>query len=82
MYWVNVHEGHFFRAKADHTAVDVVRHYQLDGTVSAVAPLVNRSTMVGLSAISSISRCGLLDESGDVLHELAQLGRRSQNAAQ
>jgi sugar lactone lactonase YvrE len=42
LYWVDVHEGHFFRASADHTSIDVVHRYELGGNVSALAPLANR----------------------------------------
>lgn len=69
LYWVDVHEGHFFRAKADHTAIDVVRRYDLDGNVSALAPLVDRNDGWIVAMNQSL---WLLDESGE-LRELAQL---------
>jgi sugar lactone lactonase YvrE len=69
LYWVDVHEGHFFRAKADHTAIDVVRRYDLDGNVSALAPLVDRNDGWIVAMNQSL---WLLDESGE-LREIAQL---------
>jgi sugar lactone lactonase YvrE len=69
LYWVDVHEGHFFRAKADHTTIDVVRRYDLDGNVSALAPLFNRSDGWIVAMNQSL---WLLDESGQ-MRELVQL---------
>jgi sugar lactone lactonase YvrE len=69
LYWVNVHEGHFFRAKANHTSIDVVRRYDLDGTVSALAPLVDRND----GWIVALSRSlWLLGESGQ-MEKVAEL---------
>ena len=69
LYWVNVHQGHFFRANANHTSIDVVRRYDLDGTVSALAPLPDRSD----GWIVALNRSlWLLAESG-AMREVAQL---------
>lgn len=69
LYWVDVHEGHFFRAKADHTAIDVLRRYDLDGNVSALAPLVDRNDGWIVAMNQSL---WLLDESGE-LREVTRL---------
>jgi len=69
LYWVDVHEGHFFRARADHTTVDVVHRYDLDGNISALAPLVDRTDGWIVAMNRSL---WLLNESGQ-LREVAQL---------
>jgi sugar lactone lactonase YvrE len=69
LYWVDVHEGHFFRAIADHISIDVVRRYDLGGNVSALAPLVNRSDGWIVAMNRSLY---LLSESGQ-MSEVAQL---------
>ena len=42
LYWVNVDDGQFFRAKADLTVVSVVRRYDLGGHLTALAPMADR----------------------------------------
>jgi sugar lactone lactonase YvrE len=69
LYWVDVHEGHFFRATADHTTIDVVHRYDLEGNVSALAPLVDRNDGWIVAMNQSLY---LLSESGQ-LREVAQL---------
>jgi sugar lactone lactonase YvrE len=69
LYWVDVHEGHFFRAKADHTAIEVVHRYELGGNVSALAPLANRDDGWIVARNQSL---WLLAVSGQ-LHEVARL---------
>jgi sugar lactone lactonase YvrE len=69
LYWVDVHEGHFYRAKADHTTIEVVHRYDLDGNVSALAPLVDRNDGWMVAMNRSL---WLLDESGQ-LREIAEL---------
>ena len=76
LYWVDVHEGHFFRAKADDTEIDIVRRYDLDGNVSALAPLADRSDGWIVAMNQSL---WLLDESGQ-LREVAQLERDAGDA--
>ncbi|MGD0853556.1 MAG: hypothetical protein ABSA07_09400, partial [Acidimicrobiales bacterium] len=66
---MDVHEGHFFRARADHTTVDVVHRYDLDGNISALAPLVDRTDGWIVAMNRSL---WLLNESGQ-LREVAQL---------
>ena len=61
LYWVDVYAGHFFRAFADHTALEVVRRYELGGNLSALAPLVERSDGWIAAVDRSLWR---LDESG------------------
>lgn len=69
LYWVDVHAGHFFRARADHTTIDIVRRYDLDGHVSALAPLVDRDEGWIVAMNRSL---WLLGESGQ-LREIAQV---------
>jgi sugar lactone lactonase YvrE len=69
LYWVDVHEGHFFRARADHAAIEVVHRYDLDGNVSALAPLEDRADGWIVAMNQSL---WLLSESGQ-LGEVAQL---------
>ncbi len=42
LYWVNIYDGQFFRARADGSRVDVVEHYDLGGSVGVVAPYARR----------------------------------------
>lgn len=69
LYWVDVHEGHFFRAKADHTTIEVVQRYDLDGNVASLAPLADRSDGWIVAMNRSL---WLLGESGQ-LREVVQL---------
>lgn len=71
LYWVDVHEGHFFRARADHTAIEIVRRYDLGGNVSALAPILDRDDGWIVAMDQSL---WLLSESGQ-LREVAQLER-------
>ncbi len=69
LYWVDVHEGHFFRANADHTSVEVVHRYDLGGNVSALAPLLNRDDGWIVAMDQSL---WMLGESGQI-REVARL---------
>jgi sugar lactone lactonase YvrE len=69
LYWVDVHEGHFFRARADHATIEVIHRYDLDGNLSALAPLVDRTDGWIVAMNRSL---WLLSESGR-LEEVAQL---------
>ena len=69
LYWLDVHEGHFFRATADGTTIDIVRRYDLGGNVSALAPLEKRDDGWIVAMNRSL---WLLQESGE-LREIAQL---------
>jgi sugar lactone lactonase YvrE len=69
LYWVDVHEGHFFRASADHTTIEVLHRYELGGNVSALAPLANRDDGWIVAMNQSL---WLLAVSGQ-LQEVAQL---------
>jgi sugar lactone lactonase YvrE len=65
LYWVDVYTGRFFRARANGTNIDILATYQVDGTITAVAPFELRSDgwIVGMN--QSIAHLG---ESGEV-HE-------------
>jgi sugar lactone lactonase YvrE len=65
--WVDVPTGRFFRAKADDAQIEVIRTYEIDGILTAVAPLENRGEGWIIGSNQSIS---LLDEEGTV-HEVA-----------
>jgi sugar lactone lactonase YvrE len=69
LYWLDVHEGHFFRATADGTTIDIVHRYDLGGNVSSLAPLVTRDDGWIVAMNRSL---WLLQESGE-LREIAQL---------
>jgi sugar lactone lactonase YvrE len=66
--WVDVLSGRFFRARADGERIDIVRSYEVGGTLSSFAPLENRSDGWIVAVNQSIL---LRTESGD-LRELAQ----------
>jgi sugar lactone lactonase YvrE len=68
LYWIDVMTGRFFRAKADGTRLDVVRNYDVGGTLTALAPLEARSDGWIVASDQSVS---LLDEAG-VMHEVAR----------
>jgi sugar lactone lactonase YvrE len=65
--WVDVLTGRFFRARADGETIDVVRTYEVGGTLTALAPLENRPDGWIVAMNQSIS---MLNESGE-LRELA-----------
>jgi sugar lactone lactonase YvrE len=66
--WVDVYTGRFFRAHADATNVEVVRSYEVEGFLSAVAPMRDRSEGWIVGVNQSIA---VLDETGG-LRELAR----------
>jgi sugar lactone lactonase YvrE len=68
LYWIDVATGRFFRAKADDTQIDIVCAYELDGYLTALAPVENRSDGWIVARNQSIS---FLDEVG-VMHEAAR----------
>jgi sugar lactone lactonase YvrE len=70
--WVDVPAGTFFRASVD-TSVELVRSYQVEGYLSAVAPFTERSEGWVIAMNQSIAH---LDESGTV-HELARPEERN-----
>jgi len=76
LYWVDVHEGHFFRARAEGTKIEILHRYDLDGNVSALSPLVDRSDGWIVAMNQSL---WLLGESGQI-HEVAQLERDGDHA--
>lgn len=43
LYWVDLDAGSFFRATADSTNVEVIATYEVDGTLTALAPMRERS---------------------------------------
>ena len=61
LYWIDAPTGRFFRAKANGTQVEVVRTYELDGYLTALAPLEDRRDGWIVASDQSIS---LLDEQG------------------
>jgi sugar lactone lactonase YvrE len=65
--WVDVPTGRFFRARADGETIDVVRTYEVGGTLTSLAPLENRHDGWIVAMNQSIS---MLNESGE-LRELA-----------
>lgn len=67
LIWVDVTTGRFFRARADGELIDIVRTYEVGGTLTSLAPLENRSDGWIVALNQSIS---LLNESGE-LRELA-----------
>lgn len=67
LYWVNVEDGQFFRARADGQRIEVIQRYDLGGYVSAVAPMENRREGWLVARDQSLFS---LDESG-ALCELA-----------
>jgi sugar lactone lactonase YvrE len=68
LYWVDLDAGRFYRAKANGTKVEVIRTYEVDGCLCAVAPTQDRSEGWIVAVNQSIA---LLDESGH-LRELAR----------
>lgn len=72
LYWVNVDEGQFYRARADGARVEVIRRYDLGGYVSAIAPMEDRAAGWVVARDQSIFA---LSESG-TLSELASPERR------
>src|ERR1700722_11574721 len=75
LYWVDILTGRFFRARADDTRVDIVAEYQVEGFVSAVAPMDDRAQGWIVADNQSIS---LMDEIG-ALRELARPEARRQD---
>ncbi len=67
LIWVDVTTGRLFRARADGELIDIVRTYEVGGTLTSLAPLENRSDGWIVARNQSIS---LLNESGE-LRELA-----------
>jgi sugar lactone lactonase YvrE len=64
LYWVDLDAGRFYRAHADGTKVDLVRSYEVDGCLCAVAPMQDRSGGWIVAVNQSIA---MLDESGQLL---------------
>jgi sugar lactone lactonase YvrE len=43
LYWVNLYDGQFFRARADGPRVEIIQRFDLGGNVGAVAPYESRT---------------------------------------
>jgi len=69
LYWVDIPTGRFFRARANREHIEIVRSYQVDGVLTAVAPMQDRKDGWIIASDQSIS---ILDPAGDV-RRVAQL---------
>lgn len=68
LYWVDILTGRFFRAKVNGTQVDIIAQYSVEGFITAVAPIEDRSRGWIVAVNQSID---FMDESG-ALRELAR----------
>ncbi len=68
LIWVDLDAGRFFRATADGPTVTVISTYEVEGTLTAVAPMANRRAGWIIATDQSIAT---LDEDGS-LHELSR----------
>ncbi|HEY5120722.1 MAG TPA: SMP-30/gluconolactonase/LRE family protein [Acidimicrobiales bacterium] len=58
LYWVDLDAGKFYRATADSSRVEIVATYEVDGTLTAVAPMRERSEGWIVATDQSISILG------------------------
>lgn len=68
LYWVNVDAGQFFRATAEHTKIQVIQSYKVDGYLTALAPMLDRDQGWIIASNQSVSLLGL----DGALRELAR----------
>ncbi len=65
LYWVDLYAGRFFRATADATRVEIIASYEVDGSLTAVAPMRDRGEgwiVATDQAIAILSERGQLRE--------------------
>lgn len=65
LYWVDLYAGRLFRATADATRVEIIASYEVDGSLTAVAPMRDRGEgwiVATDQAIAILSERGQLRE--------------------
>src|SRR5665213_1530540 len=61
LYWVDIPTGRFFRATANGSQVDIIAQYSIEGFLTALAPMKDRSEGWIVAVNQSLA---LLDEAG------------------